>query len=279
MHEYPKPCWIKKDKTWKERVETQPWRAECVIRGEYKCNDCSDGHSRLVVHHIDESRLSGKLNNDQNNLVLLCSTCHARRHNIANRLGGKNIKELLENSLRLSDGVFYMGMFTDVAKKIGVSRERVRQVAKKIGIGTMRKKLEEQSPKVCANCGKPSKTQKYCSQTCKREFYDKKYYATTICEVCGKEVKYRKSREILKPRFCSKVCQGFFLGKNHQSVNKKIRRSSLLLKMEKPFSNLDVIKEFNVSKITAHNWISEQLALGNIKFSHKKGKGYVYSLT
>jgi DNA-directed RNA polymerase sigma subunit (sigma70/sigma32) len=32
------------------------------------------------VHHIDESRKTGILNNELNNLLTLCKKCHAKKH-------------------------------------------------------------------------------------------------------------------------------------------------------------------------------------------------------
>jgi hypothetical protein len=48
-----------------------------------KCAECHDDYD-LVIHHLDNngrSKFSDKLNNNIENLVLLCRSCHAYIHN------------------------------------------------------------------------------------------------------------------------------------------------------------------------------------------------------
>jgi hypothetical protein len=69
-------------------------RWQILERDEFKCHDCSrqrgDPGVRLQVHHIQEVRRLGS--NDPNNLVTLCSDCHAGRHAVST---GKTVDELL----------------------------------------------------------------------------------------------------------------------------------------------------------------------------------------
>ncbi len=48
-------------------------------RDGYKCTKCGKTKS-LIIHHIDESGMTGKPNNDIDNLETLCRSCHARVH-------------------------------------------------------------------------------------------------------------------------------------------------------------------------------------------------------
>ena len=100
-----------------------PWIFTTLERDNYSCVDCGfySARSKLVVHHIDESRRTGKLNNNLDNLVTLCRPCHARRHGMICQR--EDVREY-----RLSG----MG-FQEIAGIIGVSRQRAYQIVKKLG--------------------------------------------------------------------------------------------------------------------------------------------------
>lgn len=55
-------------------------------RDNYKCQNCTSS-KRLVVHHKDED----KLNNVEDNLVVLCRTCHMKVHHCTLQLQLNNI--------------------------------------------------------------------------------------------------------------------------------------------------------------------------------------------
>lgn len=72
--------------------------------------------------------------------------------------------------------------------------------------------------KVCKNCKKEfaiNVPKRYCSTKCKNDFYR----MVIKCEVCGNEFKEMKSSMKLRPRrFCSKRCQGKWLGSNYNPL-------------------------------------------------------------
>jgi len=100
----------------------------------------------------------------------------------------------------------------EIARIVGVSRERVRQF------------LGNQNAcvpviKLCPLCGRktPTNHQKYCSREC----WMKSKRVTLTCDVCGENFtlrgsEYRASLRVrkLKMRFCSRKCNGHWLGKN-----------------------------------------------------------------
>jgi len=91
---------------WVEKVKT---------RDNFQCIKCKkkETDNNLIVHHIDESRKTGKLNNNLNNLITLCRPCHAREHNqISNR---QDVFELINAGYSISW----------VAKKLSISRQWV----------------------------------------------------------------------------------------------------------------------------------------------------------
>jgi 5-methylcytosine-specific restriction endonuclease McrA len=59
-------------------------RVNCLIRDEFRCQDCGVqdfGDTILNVHHLDGSGKSQTPHNDLSNLLTLCVRCHSIRHN------------------------------------------------------------------------------------------------------------------------------------------------------------------------------------------------------
>lgn len=96
------------------------WCKKCFDRDGYKCIDCGyNNYYGLVVHHLDESRKTGKLNNELSNLVTLCRSCHAIRHSET---------EDRSDIVRMRNGGL---TFREIADMKGVSRQRIHQIYKK----------------------------------------------------------------------------------------------------------------------------------------------------
>ncbi len=58
-------------------------RYSILNRDHYVCKNCGDGSVRLNIHHIDGSGDWSdweKSNNDKDNLITLCSSCHLKLH-------------------------------------------------------------------------------------------------------------------------------------------------------------------------------------------------------
>ncbi len=52
---------------------------ECYKRDNYTCQDCGKRGGLIHAHHINPYAISK--NNDLDNLITLCGSCHARLHN------------------------------------------------------------------------------------------------------------------------------------------------------------------------------------------------------
>lgn len=100
-----------------------PWIVKCLIRDGYKCTKCGTSKS-LVVHHIDESRKTGNMNNNLSNLVTLCRKHHAEVHGLIMKKSNKTdrIFRLKERGLS----------FAEIGRKIGVTRQRVHKIYQNI---------------------------------------------------------------------------------------------------------------------------------------------------
>lgn len=117
----------------------------------------------------------------------------------------------------------------DIGDKVGLSRERVRQILTRDGLVT---KHVVRQTYYCMNCGKPTRNmprrwrryivdnEVFCNGTCAKEFHT----LTLTCSTCGKVFK-RPAGEVINAAqhplhkggliFCSKVCHGRWLGTHH----------------------------------------------------------------
>ena len=105
-----------------ENLAYYQWVFEALSRDNYQCIDCGfNDKDKLLVHHIDESRKTGILNNELSNLITLCRKCHARRHGLDKSELREDVFELREAGLT----------FQQIANRFGISRQRAHQHYKK----------------------------------------------------------------------------------------------------------------------------------------------------
>lgn len=116
-----------------------------------------------------------------------------------------------------------------IAKEIGITRERVRQILNDLGLPT-RVGLRPFEP--CLYCGKPRKwTRMYCSRECAWE----SKYIYLKCMQCGNDFKRREklhSHNVRKGSnytFCGKSCFGRYFGLRNRST----RTSNILRILER----------------------------------------------
>lgn len=104
----------------------RPWAIPAMKRDNFKCKKCDKWSNNLLVHHIDNSRKTGKLNNNLDNLITLCKSCHAIIHgqpSLFNRSDFSLILELRNKGLT----------FQEIGNRLEISRQRVHQIYKKKG--------------------------------------------------------------------------------------------------------------------------------------------------
>lgn len=108
-----------------------------------------------------------------------------------------------------------------LGKKVGLARERVRQILKRAGLKTSTHKKH-----YCRWCGKPMKSgRQSCSEKCRAARAAHRYQSlriTVLCETCGKgtqrrrrHVTHAETQRGYQHTWCNKVCQGKWLGTNH----------------------------------------------------------------
>ena len=73
------------DLEYKDRTRFGGNKYKVLQRDDYKCQMC-DSERQLIVHHKDCSGSLDNPNNDMNNLITLCKSCHIKLH----RLYGKD---------------------------------------------------------------------------------------------------------------------------------------------------------------------------------------------
>ena len=188
---YPVPTWISKDE-WNKYIINEPWKVKAIIKSGYKCQDCGDSTHKLII-----TRINNLYGNEQKNLIVVCHRCHAKRRGLSKTGKSFEISNALQSAVAFSNGNIPRGLLTKIANKFGVSRERVRQIAKKDGYIPVNKAYKEQKKKKCKICGKnfyaSNKKQVCCSPECYKQYRDKKYWTTKPCKNCGKPIKFRKA--------------------------------------------------------------------------------------
>lgn len=97
-----------------------------------------------------------------------------------------------------------------IGDKVGVSRERVRQILKRDGLKT--KATSKRKVYLCLNCGKEldGQRKKFCSRTCQYEYG----HPLVECVECHKLFRVRIAQLLRYERsFCSRECHGRWMGK------------------------------------------------------------------
>lgn len=104
-----------------------------------------------------------------------------------------------------------LGHITQLAAEFGVSKQRVSQVAKKLGL-TSRKFEAQITNRVCGNCGQPLQKHKQLCHDC--------LYVTLACDICGRLFERLRSvavarNERFKGVYCSHECYGVWWSEHH----------------------------------------------------------------
>jgi hypothetical protein len=111
-----------------DSIRKFPWVIDILKRDNFRCVKCNSGDvEKLIIHHIDGSRKDGigKMNNNPENLQTLCKSCHAEAHQQKIQFKNPNLSNIQE--LRNQGKTF-----AEIGKYLGISRQRVHQIVKKI---------------------------------------------------------------------------------------------------------------------------------------------------
>lgn len=124
----------------------------------------------------------------------------------------KQVKDLRSSSLCMT--------MSEIAKRVGISRQRVYQILRKDGFPTKHRVHKNQYE--CLVCGTPSEY-KLCSKKCKKKWQQ----IPVTCTRCGK-LFFRNKHEFLHnyknhgfALFCSRHCVGKWLAENYNNTVKK----------------------------------------------------------
>lgn len=254
---YPKPSWVNLDK-WSFWIRTSPWRIDAIIRDKYRCVDCHNGETKLLVHHIDKN----PKNNIPNNLVTLCPKCHAIRH------GMKKIRIIERLKEDIPGKEIRGGILTIIGNELGVTRERVRQVAKQNGYTMPHEVSKKERTIHCLYCGKlflkKYYNSKFCRERCAEKFHFYKYNTLSICRECGLGFINPTSRSHRNKYYCGKTCQGKDIARKYGwgSPNNPMKRKygnveNIKRDFKEPFTLNEFAKKYGYSgTVTACNTIS-----------------------
>ena len=133
-----------------------------------------------------------------------------------------SISNTQKQVIELRNANLFMTM-SEIANRVGVSRQRVHQILKKEGIPTGHRIRTKQIKKIsynCPMCGTVSSF-KFCSDECKKKWQE----IPVVCTRCGKLftrdrhqffTNYLHHNDGL---FCSKVCAGKWYGEKYGFKN------------------------------------------------------------
>lgn len=279
--DYPRPVWIT-PLNWKLRIKKSPWQIDAIIRDKFRCIDCHDGKNKLIVHHIDESRVSGKLNNNLKNLATVCKKCHARRHGI--KKDQTKITDLLDLYSDANKNL-YSGAATTISLRVGLTRERIRQIANKEGYITYNNKNNavRLNTDPCRYCGKKftrNNHKVFCSLECRKMWHLYNYFLLIQCKFCNLYFVAPKGRTLSHGRYyCGKSCQGKYLAHNfgvgtENNENSKLKYNIEKLKEELPelFTVNEFAKKYGYSgSVSAHSAIRRLVFQGKLENYKVKG--------
>ena len=201
----------------------------------------------------------------------------------------KKVKDSLKIYMRITGGQVPTGILTEIANINGCSRERVRQIAKEEGYLSFRKIYKKYGRKSkCRECRKAHEGETlYCSPKCRLKWQKKTYWTHTVCKNkdCprpgGKfEVYKSQLSSPYIPLFCSKYCQGYYLGKNIKSKLSLYPkdREALKEKLPETFDVKTFAKTFRYASIGGAWTALGNLELKGVVKKTKDGKKAYYKI-
>lgn len=116
------------DLNYKDRIRFSSNKKHVLERDGHKCVDCSKTE-RLTVHHIDGSGKSNNPNNDMDNLITLCISCHMRHHS-----GINNHQFIYFTKEQILEARKESTSWEQTAKKLGITKQTLIKRRKMLGI-------------------------------------------------------------------------------------------------------------------------------------------------
>lgn len=217
-----------------------------------------------------------------------CNTrCSAKYFRKVNYMPS-TIEGVIKVLAKVTKGIIPAGALTVLGIEYGYSRERVRQIVKKLGITSVQ--VAHRRIKIpCVYCGVPfhpiKKGQLLCSDACAKNYHFYIYHEIKICPVCGLGfLAYRRGRSnssISNPikgkgqKYCSKGCWGTYWGLHFGWGSRKARgksarypktRESLIKIMGEEFTLEDFKKTFGYRQTYLMPVIKRMERQGLIKY-------------
>lgn len=113
------------------------------------------------------------------------------------------------------DRKLFMGCLKSIGDRVGLTRERVRQIAKKAGYQMPWTTAKLKRWGICKNCNKKFH-KKYLDQIvhtkCNKKYHQKIYFKSIDCKICGKKVTFRRCYYLGEPVVC-RDCRPEYCGK------------------------------------------------------------------
>lgn len=132
------------------------------------------------------------------------------------------IEMQLQLAAKVNHGALPIGIYTELGKAFGLSRQRIEQIARDIEmVGSKDPDVtKKRNEKKCAGCdvvfSPKYKGHKYHSAECRMKTYLKRYYVFIPCAQCATPIKTYK-RHVIKGKkyYCNHTCFGKYNGKKY----------------------------------------------------------------
>lgn len=211
--------------------------------------------------------------------LFLCKVCGKSLRSLAGRISHeRRVHETIHATRSKVLALVHLDQYatqTQIARAVGVSRERVRQILKTEGIAFGR--YWGRPKPTCPSCGKPMS---YTSKSC-RKCWEASRRVILVCEMCGKSFS-RKNSDINRAKkhgykhiWCSKHCQGIWAGKNHGWGSRDMAGSrpdsrkhdwAKILEMYQTHTANEVAAALNMSSSTVYMIVSRSRKYGTYSF-------------
>jgi hypothetical protein len=160
--------------------------------------------------------------------------------------------------LHAPDKMIRSGFLTYIGKDVGLSRERIRQIANQHGYQPSHETSRKLKIKNCYYCGNKfsSKyyTSKFCTNKCRIRFHFYKHNTLEVCTFCKLGYLSPTSRRGEHLIYCSKTCQGKDLAKNFGWGSPRDNRKPKYIsidnvkdKLKEPFTTREFAVKFGYS--------------------------------
>lgn len=190
----------------------------------------------------------------------VCNHCYGRKLNPSPKRD-RTIELLAE---LCPDGKTGAGVLTQIGREVGLSRERIRQIAVELGYTPTRRSQMLARLTGCRYCGDvfdPHGSKRvYCCRVCRKKDWHRMKYEMRKCE-CGREFECPKASH---KRLCSHACRNLYASQFHRPFT-PIELDKVKAELGNPFTTAKVRQTYGLTLVGAYTRIRKLIRRGLIE--------------